>query len=193
LENQTLELEVAMSITERNSKLREVFKFSDADLLLNQQEIVAESQKLTLKSYRQGRMISLIAFGVIFVIIAFVCVGVGISMLISPDGSVTRLAILLAMGFVMFLIAASSANFFFRSRDILTGKVSQVQGNAKLYTRQYRDEYRSLGMGWFVKLDKKEFGLRTAEQYAALEEGATYRIFYIKGYPLDMLLSVEAI
>ena len=125
-----------MSITERNSKLKEVCKFSDADLLLNQQEKVSNNQQATLKSFRQGRMISLIAFGVMFVIFALVCVGIGLSMLVSPEGSVTRLAILLAMGFVMLLIAASAANFFIRSREVLTGKVSQMQGAAKLSTRQ---------------------------------------------------------
>jgi hypothetical protein len=193
LETQVLDLDVTVSVADRNRKLREVLKFSDADLLLNQQEKVSESQKLGLNSFRQGRMISLIAFGVMFVVFTLVCVGIGISILVSPDGSVTRLAILLAMGFVMLLIAASAVNFFLRSRDVLTGKVSQMQGSAKLYTHQYRDEYRSLGMGWFVKIDRKEFRLSTAEQYGALEEGATYRIFYVKGYPLDVILSVEAI
>jgi hypothetical protein len=183
-----------MSITERNIKLKEVFKYNDADLLLNKQEKVSDAQGATLKSYRQGRMISLIAFGVMFTLFALICAGVGIWMLVSPDGSlVIRLAILLATGFAILLMAASAANFFIRSGDILRGKVSQMQGVAKLYTRQYRDEYRSLGMGWFVKLDRKEFGLSTADQYATLEEGATYRIFYVKGYPLDMLLAIEAI
>ena len=184
-----------MSITERNNKLKEVFKYSDADLLLNKQEKVSEGQRVTLKSYRQGRMISLIAFGVIFVLLGLIFAGVGISLLVSPEksGSIIRPAILFATGVAMLLFAASALNFFIRSRDILTGKVSQKQGAVKLYTRQYRDEYRSLGMGRFVKIDKKEFGLQTAEQYASLEEGADYRIFYIRGYPLDMLLTVEAI
>lgn len=182
-----------MSITERNSKLKEVFKYSDADMLLNKQEKISESQSATLKSYRQGRMIALIAFGVMFVLFALVFMGLGIWMLVNPGGDVRRLAILGAMGVISLVILASSANYFIRTRDILTGKVSQKQGAAKLYTRQYRDEYSSLGMGWFVKIDKKEFGLKNSEQYAALEEGADYRIFYIRGYPLDMLLTVEAV
>jgi hypothetical protein len=182
-----------MSVTERNINLKEVFKCTDADLLQNKQQKVSEAQSVLLKSYRQGRMISLIAFAVMFGLFTLICLGVGIWMLIGPDGGVTRFAILLAMGFIMLLIAASSLNFYIRSGDILTGKVSQMQGTAKLYTRQYRDEYRSLGMGWFVKLDRKEFRLLSADQYAALEEGAAYRIFYVKGYPLDMLLAVEAI
>ena len=179
-----------MSITERNAKLREVFKFTDADLLLNKQEKVSEAQGVTLKSYRQGRMISLVAFAVMLVVFALIFLGVGISMLVKSGGDIIRPAVLLATVVGMLLMAASAVNFFIRSGDILRGKVSQAQGTAKLYSHQYRDEYRYMGMGWFVKLGPKEFRISTADQYAALEEGANYRIFYVKGYPLDMLLAV---
>lgn len=156
-----------MSITERNKKLKAVFKYSDADLLMNRQEKVSESQGETLKSYRRGRMTSLIAFSVMFLVLGLVAPRIGIWILVRPGENVIRLAILGAMGFMMLMIAISSLNFYIQSGDILSGKVRQRQGTAQLYMRQYRDEYRSLGMGWFVKLDKK----RVSSGYARTIRG----------------------
>lgn len=71
--------------------------------------------------------------------------------------------------------------------------VSQMEGEAKPFTRTYDDEIIGRGTGWFVKLGSKDFRLLTAEQYAAFEEGANYRIYYLKNYPIDTILSVEAV
>jgi hypothetical protein len=73
-----------------------------------------------------------------------------------------------------------------------------MEGTAKLSTRQYNADYgglaySNLGTGWFVKLGSKNFRLLTAEQYAVFEEGAAYRIYYVKNYPIDLILSAEAI
>jgi hypothetical protein len=158
---------------------------------------VADSQKQVLASSRNARMISLIVYGVMLSAALLVCLGVGVSLLINPEASTTRLAIMFAMAVAMLMIGAGAANYLLRSRDVLTGKVSQMEGTAKLSTRQYRREvgfgFTDLGTGWFIKIGSKEFRVLTPEQYAAFEEGAAYRFFYMKTYPIDTILSVEAI
>jgi hypothetical protein len=175
-----------------------VFDFNENDLQLNQQGIVGESQKQALDSSRKARMFSMVAYIVMFVLFLLVCLGIGISLLINREGSTTRLAIIFAMMVAMLFVGGGSANFYFRSRDVLTRKVSQMEGTAKLYTRQYNAAlsglgYTNLGTGWFIKLGSKEFRLLTAEQYEAFQEGKSYRIYYVKNYPIDVILSAEAL
>ncbi len=182
---------------DRNNSMTQAFKFTEGDLAMNRQGQIAESQQNALASSRRARMVSMIAYLVMLGLFLLVCVGVGISLLINQDGSTTRLAIMFAMAVAMLLVGAGALNYYLRSREVLAGKVSQMEGNAKLFTRQYPVSYgglgySNLGTGWFVKLGPKEFRLLTPEQYAAFQEGATYRIYYVKNYPIDVILSVEA-
>ncbi len=182
-----------MSKNDRNVTLAQVFKFSEAELQANRQGRVAAGQMKTLASSRNARLMSMIAYAVMLGLALLVCIGVGVSLLVDRGESTTRLAILFAMLVVMLALGGGAANYYFRSRDVLAGKVSRMEGPAKLFTREYRDEGMDLGTGWFVKLGSKEFRLLSAEQYAAFEESASYRIYYLKNYPLETILSVEAL
>ena len=47
-------------------------------------------------------------------------------------------------------------------------------------------------MVYFVKLGSKQFRLISEDQHNAFEEGENYRIYYVKGYPFDVILAIEA-
>jgi hypothetical protein len=181
-----------MSRIDRNAVLAQAFKFSEADLQSNRQGRVANSQMKTLASARNARLIAMIAYAVMLGLALLICIGVGISLLINREGSTTRLAIMFAMTMAMLLIGGGAANYYFRSRGVLAGKVSQMEGVAKLFTRTYDDETIGRVTVWHVELGSKDFRLLTAEQYAAFEEGLGDRIYYLKNYPIDTILSVEA-
>jgi hypothetical protein len=91
-------------------------------------------------------------------------------------------------------MGGGATNFFLRSREVITGKLSSAEGPAKPIRREYGAyEHFSAGVALFVRLGSKELPLVNEEQFAAFEEGATYRAFYVKNYPRDVLLSVEAL
>lgn len=183
-----------MSTGERNQKLARAFQFTSADVLLNQQGKIADSQKLKLEMFRRGRVMGLAAFGIIGGIALLACIGASVWALFNADGGITRLAIPLGIGFVLLAMAAGAANFYVRSRELITGKVSRIEGPAKPVTREYGEmDFSSAGVSRVIRIGDREFPLVTEEQYNAFEEGAAYRAFYVKNYPMNVLLSVEAL
>ncbi len=181
-----------MSISDRNHKLAQAFHFTSAELTVNKQGNIAEGQKATLEKNRRGRMVSLIAFAVMAGLFLLGCVGVGIATLFKSGDKTIQLAIMGALGVMLLAMGGGAANFYLRSRDVISGIVSHAEGMAKRTSREWRDEGVSFGMVYFVKLGSKQFRLVSEEQYDAFEEGENYRIYYVKGYPLDVIFSVEA-
>ena len=187
-----------MSIAEQNGKLARAFGFSDADLALNRQGRIAESQSKKIASSRRARMTSMIVYAAAMVLFLLVGVGVAISMLFNQGDNTTRIAIVGAMAVATLIFGASAINFYLRTCDVLSGRLSQREGAAKLHTRKYRIAYgdlgyTTLGIGWFVKLDGREFRVLSAEEYAGFDEGGRYRIYYVRNYPIDVILSAEAL
>ena len=177
-----------MSIGYRNKKLSQVNHFTSADLNLNKQGKIAESQKANVDKNRKGRVISLVAFAVMGGLFLLGLLGVGISTLFNPGDNTIRYAIMGALGVALLLMGGSAINFYLRSRELISGKISQVEGQAE--PRKYTgDEY---GTAYHIKIGKKKFALKSEEEHDAFEEGADYRIYYVKGYPFDVILSIEA-
>ena len=182
-----------MSIRDRNVKLSQAFHFTSADLNLNKEGKIAESQQAKVEKFRRGRVISLAAFAVMGGLFLLGCLGVGVSTLFSSGDNTTRLAIMGALGVGLLAMGGGAANFYLRSRELLTGKLSSVEGPAEPIQREASVEDMGFGMAYFVKVAGKQFPLLNEEQYNSFEAGASHRIFYVKNYPLDVLLSVEAI
>ena len=114
--------------------------------------------------------------------------GVGISTLFNPGDNTIRYAIMGALGVSLLLMGGSAINFYLRSRELISGKISQVEGPAE--PKQYTgDEY---GTAYQVKIGKKQFPLKSAEEHDDFEAGANYRINFVKGYPFDVILSIES-
>ncbi len=143
-------------------------------------------------------MISVIFYIVMTVLFIFVFFGVGLSLLINRDGSITRLAIMFAAAVAVLFFGGAAVNYYLRTRDLFAGAVSHMDETAKLHKGQYKSSVgdtteTNLGTGWFVKLGSKDFRLLSKDQYVAFEEGVNYRVHYIKSYPIDVILSAEAI
>jgi hypothetical protein len=105
---------------------------------------------------------------------------------------------MLGLGLALLFVIGGAANYYVRSRDLITGAIRVHEGTAHLFTRQYTALYADIGgavvgTGWFVKLDSREFRILKEPAFAALEEGQRYRVYYVKNYPIDVILSAEAL
>jgi hypothetical protein len=181
-----------MSIGDRNKKLSQVFHFTSADLNLNKQGKIAESQKANVDKYRKGRVISLVAFGVMGGLFLLGLLGVGISTLFNPGDNTIRYSIMGALAVALLAMGGGAANFYIRSRDLISGSISQAEGTAKRTSSEARDEDGSYGIVYFVKLGSKQFRFISEEQHNAFEESENYRLYYVKAYPFDVILAIEA-
>ena len=181
-----------MSIADCNKKISQAFHFTSTDLNLNKQGKIAESQKANVDKYRKGRVISLVAFGVMGGLFLLGLLAVGISTLFNPGDNTIRYAIMGALAVALLAMGGGAANFYIRSRDLISGSIGQAEGPAKRITREARDEDGYFGMVYFVKLGPKQFRLISEDQHNAFEEGENYRIYYVKGYPFDVILAIEA-
>jgi len=181
-----------MSIGDRNKKLSQVFHFTSADLNLNKQGKIAESQKANVDKYRKGRVISLVAFGVMGGLFLLGLLAVGISTLFNPGDNTIRYAIMGALAVALLAMGGGAANFYIRSRDLISGSIGQAEGTAKRTSREARDEDGSYGIVYFVKLGSKQFRFISEEQHNAFEESENYRLYYVKAYPFDVILAIEA-
>ncbi len=187
-----------MSIPEQNQILASAFGFSQADLDLNRHGRIAGSQSKKIASSRRARMISMIFYVAVMLLFLLAGVGVAVSMLFNQGDNTMRLAIVGGMALATIIFGGAAINYYLRTRDVLSGRLSQREGVAKLHTRTYRTAYgdlgyTTLGIGWFVKLDGREFRVLSAEEYAGFEEGRKYRIYYVRNYPIDVILSAEAL
>ena len=90
-------------------------------------------------------MTSMIVYAAAMGLFLLVGVGVGISMLFNQGDNTTRIAIVGAMAVATLIFGASAINFYLRTRDVLSGRLSQREGAAKLHTRKYRAAYGDLG------------------------------------------------
>ena len=177
-----------MSISERNKKLAQAFQFSSADLTINKQGGIAESQQATVEKFRKGRRISLVAFAVTAGLFFLGLIGVGISTLFNQGDNAIRYAIMGALGFVILALAGSSVNFYLRSRELLSGQVSLAEGAA----RPIETAAGEYGIAYFVKIGNKKLQLKSQAEHDAFDEGENYRLYFVKGYPLSVILSAEA-
>jgi Mn2+/Fe2+ NRAMP family transporter len=180
-----------MSTGDRNQKLSQAFHFTSADLTLNKQGKIAESQKANVNKYRRGRVISLVAFAVMGGLFLLGLLGVGVSTLFNSGDNTIGYAIMGALAVALLAMGGGAAYFYFRSRDLISGLISQAVGAAKRISREARDEDGSFGMVYFVKLGSKQFRMISEEQHNAFEEGKNYRAYYVKAYPFDVILSLE--
>lgn len=176
-----------MSPGDRNQRLSQAFQFTSADLSLNKQGKIAESQKANVDKYRRGRVISLVAFAVMGGLFLLGLLGVGVSTLFNSGDNTIRFAIMGALGVALLLMGGSALNFYTRSRELISGKISQVEGPAEAM-KYTGDEY---GTAYHVKIGKKKFPLKSEEEHDAFEEGENYRMYYVKAYPFDVILSIE--
>jgi len=174
-------------------QLLQAFEFTEDDLNANRQGKMSSGQRDKLDSFRKARRMSLIAYAVMAGLLVLGCIGAGLYMAFTRQDPTIRMAVPLALGFATLLMLGGSANFYLRTRDVLNGTVSQAEGQARLFSRTYRDEDNITGTGWFLKLDGKEFRLVNEAQYQALEEGRSYRVYYVRGYPFNFMLSVDAL
>ncbi len=147
-----------MSIPEQNQQLAGAFGFSEADLAVNRQGRIAESQSKKISSSRRARMISMIFYFAAMLLFLLAGVGVGVSMLFDRGDNTTRIAIVGAMAVATIIFGGAAINYYLRTRDVLSGRLSWREGTAKMHTRAYRTAYgdlgyTTLGIGWFVKLD----------------------------------------
>jgi hypothetical protein len=123
--------------------------------------------------YRKGRVISLVGFAVMGGLFLLGLLGVGISTLSNPGDNTIRYAIMGALGVAVLLIGGSAINFYLRSRELISGKISQVEGPAE--PRKYTgDEY---GTAYQIKIRKKRFPLKSEQEHDAFEADADYRIY----------------
>lgn len=75
-----------------------------------------------------------------------------------------------------------------RSGDLASGKVSVVEGEARLSTRFIGPRVRM--MAYFVAVGGVRFHVQK-EEFEAFEEGRWYRVYYVKDPPVGVILSVE--
>jgi hypothetical protein len=182
------------SSLERNRRLAAAFAFGPADLQANQQGRIADGQKPTLEQYRRGRVISLVAFAIFAGVFLLACAGSAIWGLLSPDAGSLGVALPVAFGVGLLAMGGGATNFFLRSREVITARVSHVEGAAEPIRRRYGEtEFLGAGVALFVRIGAKELPLQTEEQLQAFEAGERYRAYYVKNYPRDVLLSIEAL
>ena len=75
-----------------------------------------------------------------------------------------------------------------RTNDLASGKVSMVEGKAKM-----KSQYAGYGMrSYTMKVGRTKFYI-TQDVFDAFAPDAQYRIYYVKNPPAHSILSVESL
>jgi hypothetical protein len=89
-------------------------------------------------------------------------------------------------GFVILLLFFSALRTLMQTNDLASGKISIVEGKAKM-----KSQYMRYGMtSYTLKVDKTKF-IITQDVFDAFAPDAQYRIYYVKNPPAHTILSVE--
>ncbi len=174
--------------------LMQAIKFTPEDLEANRNGTVTETQRAKLGKYAGfNRGITLVVYVVFIVMLIgigayfFVFSDTGKALMQSNSGGLPMggiiIGVLSAIAVILFL---SALRTLMRTNDMARGKVSVTEGTAKLKTY-----YAGYGMrSYQVKVGKTNFHVQ-ANVFNAFVEGGSYRLFYIKIPPANMMLSIE--
>jgi hypothetical protein len=176
--------------------------FTAEDLDANRQGVLTERQRAQVDTlHRQGGIAVLVA-GVI-IVLTFAAIGSYV-LFLAPTGEALRRGpmgpmIPLVLGGAVLLVLASLAGSVRRQRSLRAGRVSAVEGKAKLRSRQVSGAMAAVAEATgadlrasTIKVAGTKFHVDEAT-VQAFKEGALYRIYYVKNAPIHLILSAEAL
>jgi hypothetical protein len=172
--------------------------FTPDDLVANRTGSLTERQKLEVASrqriyVRNGRFVTLIMW-LVFVLLI---VASQVVPLISGNKTMESfnhelpyigLALLILSGIVGFALLWGVIS----GRDLTSGKISSVEGKARVRIRRLPGRYRDYPR-CEVKISGRTFLLPDQNQFDAFMDGVDYRVFYVRYRPLHVILSAEVL
>lgn len=172
--------------------------FTPEDLAANRNGRLTERQQQDV-AYRQrvyvrnGRIMLLVMWVGFVLLIA----GSQVVALLSGSTTMERLTADLPYLGLAVLILSSLIGFgflwsVFSGRDLMNGKISSVEGQARVRMRRLPGRYRNYPR-CEVKIGGRTFLLVDQNLFDAFVDGVRYRVFYIRYRPLHVILSAEVL
>ena len=171
------------------SALENAYEFTPEEIALNREGRLSVRQRKKLDEYRKVRSCGgrAAAVGILGTLGLFTVVLFLVDPL--PPGAVV--AYLVVLGITAFLFLGAVLYGVLTS-DLRSGKISVVAGKAAKKSREISsDDGASLGKAREVRIGKVKFRVETRKRYEAFQEGAAYRVYYVRNSAAHFILSVE--
>lgn len=175
--------------TPANERLLRAFGCRLDDLVANRRgSLTPRQQQLLARQIRIGSWSSGLAALMIVVSLAFFLVG---APLLIMDGPIPPQALPYFVGTAVVVLAIVSVFIGIgirRVQRLRKAQISVIEGPIRCSTRQIKGGRWTAYYLWIGRL---RFQLATQQQYKAVAEGTSYRIYYIHYPPTQMILSIE--
>jgi len=181
--------------------LMQAVPFTQEELMSNRKGTISEAQRERLGKQAGGTQIATLVMFVIFILVIagifaylFVFTHTGDSLLKMFTEDPTTLPIVGGvLGVVALIIIFSFLRTLMRTSDLRRGKVSVAQGKAKMSSTRMTVGYvATVATAYELKIGKVKFYV-TRGVFDNIIEGALYRIYYVKNYPMHAVLSLEEV
>jgi hypothetical protein len=173
-----------------HSALMDAFGFNAEDLSANRADTLTEGQMERIAVYlKASRVNGRLAFTVCM---ASVIVFLGMTFILGPADEVLRALPYLASGLALYVLVFCFfiALGIFQSRHLSERRLSVVEGTASRSTRRLK---QGRWTAYYVMIEGVRFQLHNQDQYQALQDGMTYRVFYIHHPPAHVILTLDQI
>jgi len=188
---------------DRNLKqgLMQAVPFTEEELNTNRNGMISEAQRARLGKQAGGtQTATLIMFIIVILMIAgifaylFVFTHTGDSLLkMFTENPSTLLIVGGVLGLIILIIFLSYLRTLMRTSDLRRGKVSVAEGKARVSsTRMTVGFVATIATSYELKIGRIKFYV-TKGVLDNIIEGAPYRIYYVKNYPIHAVLSIEEV
>ncbi|HKP51105.1 MAG TPA: hypothetical protein VJ183_00490 [Chloroflexia bacterium] len=173
--------------------LQHALGFTSDDLEANRNGYLTDRQQEMLAERRRLRGCSTLAAVVTFMVSAALLVLAplffGGTTVQNADTTFREVLpyTLMAAGILLGTALIFTVTGYVRSSDLTAGKISVIEGKAKLSTR-YFSKIRM--PGYYVTVGGVRFQVQKGEIEAFID-GDSYRVYYVKNPPIEMVLSAE--
>jgi hypothetical protein len=177
------------------------FYFTRADAITNREgRLTAQQENLVESIYQfrqRGARQTIIAFFILFLILMVIGGGIELSQWDSTFSDFVReVSPVFLIAIVMFtsMLTIGTLNHFFVSQDAKHRRISMAEGKARIFSGliygRYMRHQLVLSRGFFRRAI---FRFGSEKPLWQFETGKHYRVYYIKFYPLPIILSAEEI
>ncbi|HLY28349.1 MAG TPA: hypothetical protein VKQ72_18520 [Aggregatilineales bacterium] len=181
--------------------LMQAVPFTAEELNMNRSGTVSEAQRARLGKQAGGTQAAALVMFVVFILIIagifaylFVFTHTGDSLLKMFTQDPSTLPIVGGvLGVVALIIFGSFLRTLLRTSDLRSGKISVAEGKARVKTTRMTVGYvATVATGYELIVGRVKFYVARGVLDNIIE-GAKYRIYYVKNYPMHAVLSLEEV
>ena len=177
-------------MTETKQLLQQAFAFTLQELEANRTAQLSPAQVARLEKYRQqrgcGRRMAAIAFG-----LTALAMAAAAFLLDAPGIEQARPYLLFVAGIVAVIFILSLVGDYLAGRDLAQSRITVAEGQVQTWSKEVKSPSSHLGTAYYFKIGRNKYQLESAQQMQALQNGRSYRFFFVKNGRVPIILSVE--